>query len=228
MNVLAIAHRAGNSLAGLAAANQLGVDVIECDVHGRRGRLEVTHLKAAGPLPVLWDRWELVSASAPRLGLAELLDADRHGTTFMLDLKGWHPKTSRTVAGLLHDVGYSRPLLACGRSWRAVDELAATLDYVRPVFSARTRRELFRLRRRLATGPVPFAVSVHASLLDTHVVAELHRSVERVMTWPVNDQDTLEAVLGYGVSGVISDETTVLADVVARRDRDALGEAHRP
>ena len=44
MNVLAIAHRAGNSLMGLAIANDLGVDVIECDVHRHRGRLEVRHL----------------------------------------------------------------------------------------------------------------------------------------------------------------------------------------
>ena len=67
--VLAIAHRAGNSLAGMHAANELGVDVIECDVHTYRGRLEVRHLRTAGPLPFLWDKGELVSASAPRLGL---------------------------------------------------------------------------------------------------------------------------------------------------------------
>ena len=126
MTVLAIAHRAGNSLAGLAAANDLGVDVIECDVHDHRGRLEVRHLKTAGPLPFLWDRWELVSAAAPRLGLAELLAADRHGTTFMLDLKGRRPTTGRAVAELLHEVGHARPLLACGRWWPAVDGLAET------------------------------------------------------------------------------------------------------
>jgi len=225
MNVLAIAHRAGNSLARLAAANDLGVDVIECDVHGHRGRLEVRHLKSAGPLPFLWDRWELVPASAPRLGLAELLAADQHGTTFMLDLKGRHPRTSRAVAGLLHEVGHSRPMLACGRWWPLVDALATDLDYVRPVLSARTRGELFRLRRRLETGPAPFGVSMHASLLDVAVVAELHRRVERVMTWPVNDQDVLETVLGYGVSGVISDDASVLEQVVARRDRGAHREA---
>src|SRR4029079_6083948 len=76
MTTLAIAHRAGNSLAGLHAANRLGVDVIECDVHHHRGRLEVRHLKTAGPLPFLWDRWELVSAAATRLGPAEMLAAD--------------------------------------------------------------------------------------------------------------------------------------------------------
>ena len=63
---LAIAHRAGNSLDGLHQANLLDVDVVECDVHAHRGRLEVRHLKTAGPLPFLWDRWELASARAPR------------------------------------------------------------------------------------------------------------------------------------------------------------------
>jgi len=225
MNVLAIAHRAGNSLAGLATANDLGVDVIECDVHRHRGRLEVRHLKTAGPLPFLWDRWELVAASAPRLGLAELLAADRHGATFMLDLKGRDRRTSRAVAGLLHEVGHSRPLLACGRWWPTVDALATDLDFVRPVLSARTRGELLRLRRRLATGPAPFGVSVHMSLLDAGLVAELHGHVERVLTWPVNDHDVLEAVLGCGVSGVISDDAEVLAQVVALRDRGAPREA---
>jgi glycerophosphoryl diester phosphodiesterase len=219
MNVLAIAHRAGNSLAGLATANDLGVDVIECDVHGHRGRLEVRHLKSAGPLPFLWDRWELVAASAPRLGLAELLAADRHGTTFMLDLKGRDRRTSRAVAGLLHEVGHARPLLACGRWWPAVDAQAADLDFVRPVLSARNRAELLRLRRRLTAGPAVYGVSVHASLLDRVVVSALHRHVERVLTWPVNDQDTLDLVLGYGVSGVISDEAGILAQVVSIRDR---------
>jgi glycerophosphoryl diester phosphodiesterase len=217
MTVLAVAHRAGNSLAGLASANGLGVDVIECDVHGRRGRLEVRHLKTAGPLPFLWDRWELVSAAAPRLGLAELLAADRHGTTFMLDLKGRRATTSRSVAELLHEVGHARPLLACGRWWPAVDDLAHDLDFVRPVLSARTRGELLRLRRRLVTGPAPFGVSVHMSLLDARVVAVLHDQVERVLTWPVNDQAALDLVLGYGVTGVISDDPGILAQVVGLR-----------
>ena len=226
MNVLAIAHRAGNSLAGLVTANELGVDVIECDVHRQRGGLEVRHLKSAGPLPFLWDRWQLVPASAPRLGLAELLAADRHGTTFMLDLKGRDLEMSRAVARLLHEVGHSRALLACGRWWPAVDALADDLAFVRPVLSARNRGELLRLRRRLARGPAPYGVSVHSSLLDASVVADLHRHVERVMTWPVNNHDVLQLVLGFGVSGVISDEAAVLSQVVARRDRGAPSEAH--
>ena len=216
MSALAIAHRAGNSLAGLHEARELGVDVIECDVHHHRGRLEVRHLKTAGPLPFLWDRGELVSASAPRLGLEELLAADRQGTALMLDLKGRSPATARLLAGLVHDVAH-QPLLACGRFWASVDA-AGELPYVRPVLSARNRLELARLRRRLASAPgSAYGASVHASLLTRDVVAELHRGLELVMTWPVNDTSTLDRVLGLGVTGVISDEADVLAELLDRR-----------
>lgn len=213
--VLAIAHRAGNSLAGLHAANALGADVIECDVHGHRDRLEVRHLKTAGPLPFLWDRWELASAFAPRLGLSELLAADRHGATFMLDLKGRRTSTGRAVVELLHTVGRDRPILVCSRHWPLVDAFAE-VPYVRRVLSARNRGELSKLRPRLAaTGPV-YGVSVHESLLDRAVVAELSRHVDVLMTWPVNDLSTLDRLLDLGVTGIISDEAHVLAEVIGR------------
>ena len=216
MAVLSIAHRAGNSLDGLKSANRLGVDVIECDVHEHRGRLEVRHLKTAGPLPFLWDRWELASARAPRLGLEELLEADEHGTTFMLDLKGPGASAARSVADLLHRRSHDRPVLACGRWWPMV-ETVAELPFVQAVLSARNRRELARLLRRVATGPPVRGVSVHLSLLDPHVVTELHRHVEVVMTWPVNDVAALDTALALGASGIISDESSVLAELLSRR-----------
>jgi glycerophosphoryl diester phosphodiesterase len=220
VGALVVAHRAGNSLAGLRAAVDLGVDVIECDVHRHQGRLEVRHLKTAGPLPFLWDRWELASAYRPRLGLAELLEAAQHGATLMLDVKGRRVETSRAIAAALRRDGHDRPVLACGRYWPAIDELAA-LPFVRRVLSARNGVELARLRRRLAerphSAPPPYGVSVHWSLLAPGVVAELHRSVEVVMSWPVDDVVTLDRVLACGVTGVISDTTEVLADLVSRR-----------
>lgn len=213
MRPLAIAHRAGNSLAGLLAANRLHADVIECDVHEYRGRLEVRHLKTAGPLPFLWDRWELVSARAPRLGLEELLTADRHRTTFMLDLKGRRPEVGRRAAQLLHQLSHSRPILVCGRTWPSVDAMA-DVPYVRPVLSARTRRELTALLERLAVGDRPVhGVSVHQSLLDQDSVAALRATVDLVMTWPVNDDDLLDRLLELGVNGIITDEPHILTRV---------------
>jgi glycerophosphoryl diester phosphodiesterase len=213
---LAIAHRAGNSLAGLHEANRLGVDVIECDVHHHRGRLEVRHLKTAGPLPFLWDRWELASASAPRLGLRELLEADRHGTTFMLDLKGRGADVGTAVATLLHEVARHRPVLACGRAWPSV-ETVAELPFAQAVLSVRNRVELVRLRRRLADGSPVHGVSLHRSLLHADLVEELRSRVEVVMTWPIDDAVTLDAVLAMGVNGIISNEPGVLAMLGGRR-----------
>jgi glycerophosphoryl diester phosphodiesterase len=216
MPILSIAHRAGNSLPRLQAANELGVDVIECDVHEYRGHLEVRHLKTAGPLPFLWDRWELASASAPRLGLDELLEADQHGTTFLLDIKGRRASAARSVARFLHQRGQHRPVLVCGRWWPSV-ETVARLPFVRAVLSARNRGELTRLLQRLSTGTPVHGVSVHMSLLSAEVVEELHRHVEVVMTWPVNDVAALDAMLAIGVTGIISDDPSVLAELLSRR-----------
>lgn len=215
MQPLAIAHRAGNSLAGLHAANTLGADVIECDVHEHRGQLEVRHLKTAGPLPFLWDRWELASASAPRLGLLELLEADRHATLFMLDLKGRRTSAARAVADLLHESGRDRPVMVCGRHWPSVDVLAE-LPFVLPVLSARNRLELSQLRERVRRSRV-HGVSVHRSLLTSEIVAELRTSVELVMTWPINDLDLLQSTLAIGANGVISDEPAVLRALLSSR-----------
>lgn len=217
MSLLAIAHRAGNSLAGLHAANELGVDVIECDVHEYRGSLEVRHLKTAGPLPFLWDRWELVAASNPRLGLEELLAAHRHDARFMLDIKGRRVTAARAVARMLHEGGHHREVLVCSRHWPSVDVLAE-LPYVQPVLSARNRVELARLLRRLGAAPGSvYGVSVHETLLVPSAVAELLPRVHTVMSWPVNDLTTLARLREAGVRGIISDHEEILTAAMADR-----------
>jgi hypothetical protein len=187
-------------------------------VHAYQGRLEVRHLKTAGPLPFLWDRWELVSAAAPRLGLDELLEAGRRSATFMLDLKGRRELVGREVATLLHLHAIEEPVLVCGRSWPSVDHVAARLPQVRSVLSARTRAELTTLLRGLVDGGrAPYGVSVHVSLLTARITEQLRACVEVVMTWPINDFATLDRVVALGVNAVISDEPDVLRAVVQMR-----------
>jgi hypothetical protein len=149
--VLAVAHRAGNSLAGLRAAAALGADVVEADVNAHRGRLEVHHLKTMGPLPLLWDRWEVVRARTPRLGLETLLEAAGDGVTFMLDLKGADPAVGSLVARELHERAPERPVLVCTRAWASLAPFDG-VPWARTLRSARTRRELARLTASVAAG----------------------------------------------------------------------------
>lgn len=228
MKVLAIAHRAGNSLSTLRAATELGADVLEADVHAFRGRLEVRHSKSLGPLPWLWDRpgpprvaggrprrVEWTPVSVPQLQLRELLAALDGRSTLMVDLKG-PGGVGHQVVQSLHQRLPDQPVLVCSRWWPGVDSFAGQ-RWALPLLTARNRVELARLRGRVRGAQAPYGVSVHRSLLTPILVAELHERVEMVLTWPVNDPATLDHVLSCGVSGVISDEPDILRAVLARR-----------
>lgn len=213
MTVLAVAHRAGNDLDALHAATALGAHVLEADVHRYRGRLEVRHSKALGPLPWLWESGEpLTSTRVPQLLLPEVLAALSPDVTLMLDLKG-PGQVGRHVADAVHATLPDQPVLVCSRWWPGVDAFADR-PWARPVLTARNRPELARLRRRARTSRRPYGVSLHPSLLDPAVVAELHERVELVMTWHVNTDQALERALRHGVTGVISDSPQVLQSVL--------------
>ena len=217
MTLLAVAHRAGNDLAALRTALELGVDVLEADVRIRGARLEVRHSKQLRPL--LWDRGprglEVSSTRVPQLELSTVLAALDGGTTVMLDLKG-AGRVGPRVAQLVHAARPTPPLLVCSRWWPGVEAFRA-LPQVRPVLTARSRVELLRLRRRVAGPRRPYGVSLHGSLLSPAVVAALRARVDVVMTWGVNDLAALDRVVDMGVNGVISDDAQVLQAVLARR-----------
>ncbi|NHC46557.1 glycerophosphodiester phosphodiesterase [Motilibacter aurantiacus] len=222
---LAVAHRAGNQLAALQQAAELGVDVIELDVHSWRGRLEVRHARTAGRLPILWDGWRVHRGWKPRLELAEVVAAALRvagpGTRLMLDLKGTGTAVGHEVARSVHELAADRDVLVCGRHWPALEPFAA-LPYAQILLSARTPRELAALRARVADGAAvgsrtAYGASIHRSLLTRPLTDELHRTLQAVLTWPVNTAAALEEVLAVGATGVISDELDVLRTLLARR-----------
>jgi glycerophosphoryl diester phosphodiesterase len=215
MSVLAVAHRAGNSLPGLRAAQALRVPVVEGDLHLRAGVLELHHLTRLGPLPWRLDQrrhavWRLVPAAAPQLRLDELVEAAA-GTALLLDLKA-DDVGAAAVAALRHRPP-ATPLLVCGNS-TAVDAFAG-LPWARQLLSAGDPGELARVQSRLGAGPPVHGVSVHRRMLSPQVVRELRRQVAVVLAWPVNDGVALRQVLGLGVDGVVSDDPRVLRAVVA-------------
>lgn len=210
--MLAIAHRSGNTLDGLRAALDAGVDLVEADVHAYRGRLEVRHLKSMGGLPYLWDRGVLMHRREyQRVELAELISALGGDARLMIDLKGVHPGLAGSVARVLRDLTPDGALTVCTKHWGMLDAFDVP---VRKVLSASNRRGLAGLRRRLAGAPA-YGVSVHRRMLTPDVVAELQRSVEVVMTWPVDTDDALADARRLGVDGVISKDLGLLERVLA-------------
>ncbi len=204
MTVLQVAHRAGNELALLEPALALGADLLEADVHLRRGRLEVRHGKSLGPLPWLWEPWYLLRDT--RLLLADLRDGLPEGATLMLDLKGWQPWLGSVVRQAMRDAG---PYAVCSRHWRML-EAFADLPQVRVVHSVRTARALHRLDRHLSRHAT-WGVAVHRELLSAPRVAALARRAQVVLTWPVDTVAAYDEVVALGVGGVISNDLAVLA-----------------
>lgn len=210
---LAIAHRHGNlvELVGLAAA--AGVDLLEMDVFGHRGRLEVRHARRIGPL--LLEGWRLHRPSVATLHLETVLDALPPTAGVMVDLKGGQAWTGAAVARAMAEHLPGRPYAVCGRNWSLLRAFAAVPE-ARVVWSAGSRRELGRLLELLRTERA-WGVSVRRQLLTPAVVDALHERARVLMAWHVEDARRLEEVLRLGVSGVICDDLEVLSTLLARR-----------
>lgn len=200
-----VAHRAGNDLALLQEAEQLGVALIEADVRLWRGRLEVRHLKTVGPLPILWDRWRLASPFAPRLELRDLLAGARPSTELLLDLKGRNRRLAELVLDALPP---GRHISVCARSARMLEPFAGC-EHVRLFQSIGSRRQLRALLDRTDALAVA-GVTIHERLLDERVVAELRRHSSIVMSWPVNTLQRAHELALLGVQGMISDHPSAL------------------
>jgi hypothetical protein len=203
-----VAHRAGNDLGILRRAEALAPRFVEADLHLRRGRVEVRHLKTLGPLPVLWDRWYLAPGWRPRLYLDALLAAVSPDTELLLDLKGVDRRLPRQVRRALGGPGRALRVTVCARHWRLLEPLAG-LPGVRLVHSVGNRRQLRVLRRRFR-GRRLAGVSIHRDLLDLETVADLCARAELVISWPVSTPEEARRLGAWGVHGVITERFEAL------------------
>jgi glycerophosphoryl diester phosphodiesterase len=202
---LAIAHRAGNDLARLRSALELGADLVEADIHAYRGRLEVRHRKTLGPW-WLWDRGELVRRRDVRVPeVHELLAAADGDPRLMLDLKGIHPWLPRRLAAALP----ATTITICTQHWWMLPTFRDVAN-IRLVLSAGSRRGLRRLRARLRRQPA-YGVCVHRRLLTPETVTALRRTAQVVFTWPVDTVAELDDARRLGVDGVIGKNLGVLS-----------------
>lgn len=203
-----VAHRAGNSLTALWAAERLRATLVEADVRLYRGKLEVRHLKTAGPIPILWDRWELRAPWRPRLQLVELLAASSPETELVLDLKGPRMQLARRVRETIEPYLSERRFTVCARWWRLLEQFAGTP--VRRVHSVGSARQLRQVLRRFGDQRLE-GVSIHERLVDSETITSLRGIAEIIMAWPVNQPERARALLGLGIDALITDDASALS-----------------
>jgi glycerophosphoryl diester phosphodiesterase len=203
-----VAHRAGNRLSDLHAAEHLKPTLVEADVRLYRGRLEVRHLKTAGPIPILWDRWELQASWRPQLHLEDLLAATAANSELMLDLKGPRRRLAERVLRAIEPYLHERRFTVCARWWRLLEHFAGTP--VRCVYSVGNERQLRSVLRRFANEGLE-GVSIHERLADRETVAALRKIADVVIAWPVNESARARELLRLGVAGLITDDAVELS-----------------
>jgi hypothetical protein len=145
--------------------------------------------------------------------LADVLAEAAGDARLMLDLKGPAAALAPQVAALLREHTPDAPITVCTKHWGMLD---AFDDPVRRVLSASNRMSLRRLRARLRREP-EYGVSIRRQLLTPAVVADLHRYVEVVMVWPVDTREALDHARHLGVTGVISKNLPLLAEVIREK-----------
>ena len=215
--MLAVAHRAGNTLAGLEAALASGVDLVEADIHLYRDALEVRHARAVGPL-LYWDRETGVTRRRDVVvpELDEVLAIAEGDPRLMLDLKGPSLAVADRVAETLRATRPGVPVAVCSKQWQMLDAFAADPN-VRRIFSAANPRELARLLARLRGERVD-GVSIRLRLLTPPVMAELRRATDLVLAWSVDTEAELAHAQRLNVTGVISKNMPMLGRLLRERD----------
>jgi glycerophosphoryl diester phosphodiesterase len=209
---LAVAHRAGNHLPRLRAAEELGVDYVEADVWLHRGRLEIRHEKTAGPLPVLWDRWSLSRGWIPRFGLAQLVQSARPETVLLLDLKGLNRHLPTLLLETLAEHAPGRPFAVCSQNWDFVDALRHRPEAT-AFYSVGNPRQLRALASRLDRSG-RHAVSINSRLLDAATVRAIKDRAAVVVPWRVRTPAQVRQLLDWGVDGINADDLALLRDLM--------------
>ena len=199
-----IAHRAGNDIERLRAA-ELVADVIEVDVHlGERGRVEVRHAKKLLFTRRLWERWYVLPKDVEVFRLVEIVAEANSETHFWLDLKGFTPRLSRRVRTA---IGARRPLTVSTKPWWLLRPFAGD-EGVRIIRSAGNRFELallLWLPSRLQTD----GTVVHYRLLSDGVFERLSKK-GLVFCWAATETAHVDRLLKLGATGVILDDLSLV------------------
>jgi glycerophosphoryl diester phosphodiesterase len=220
---LRIGHRGAaalapeNTLESLAAAVELGCDLVEFDVIELAGELVLAHSPAeAAPEPAtLEEALALLAASeaGPHVdlkqrGIAGPLAAAlrRHGLLERAVLSSFDP-------GALREVAAEEPRLALGLTYPR-DRLGVAarrpfLPAVRAGVGA-LRRALPRRIEGLLGRAGAQAAMLHFAVVSPEAIERCHVLEKAVVAWTVNDPALVKSLEQAGIDGIISDDPRIL------------------
>jgi glycerophosphoryl diester phosphodiesterase len=236
--------RPENTLAAFDHAVSLGVDALECDVHlSRDGEAVVIHdatldrtTDARGPVGGLTAE-ELARLDAgfhfrptdghpcrgqghgvPRL--RDLL-ARHPATPVVVEIKGDAPEAVRPVLSVLDDTAAASRVILGSFSQPVLDEVRRLApDLVTSASRREARQALTRSHFGLRPRPtamrlfqMPFRLRGRQRFGRTFVRAARRANLP-VQAWVVDDADDMRLLVGWGVTGLISDRPDVAVKTV--------------
>jgi glycerophosphoryl diester phosphodiesterase len=223
---LVIGHRGAaaiapeNTLEGLAAAVDAGVDAVEFDV-GSGLLLGHSLRERARQPPTLDDALALLAARGVRvhvdlkaIGIEEGVAAavERHGLVGRTLVSTTSPLSLRRLAdaapGLTRAISYPRDRFHIGRVRWPGAVSAGSAAAARAAMPARVV-----LLLRISRGN---ALSLHHRLVSPAAVAAAHRRGAAVLAWTVNDPVQMERVAAAGVDAIVTDDPGKAFEVLAR------------
>lgn len=219
---LVIAHRSGNELHAASQAYEAGADLIETDLWRYRNRLELRHIKTMGPIPLLWDRWELHRGWGERLQLHDLLQHLPIDARLFLDLKGTDTRLPKQAIDYIRNEQPERQIILCGRTWAQLDAVEDE-ENVTVFFSVGSDEELATIWTRLDKMEHP-AISIHKRYLTEETVKRFKEREATIVTWPVNTFAEARRLHELGVDGFTTDNRDMVKWIPIERERALLRE----
>ena len=235
--------RPENTLAAFDHAVALGVDAIECDVHlSRDGEVVVIHdatldrtTVATGAVAALTAA-QLAKVDAgfhfgptegfpfrgQRLGVPTLHELlERYDLPVIVEIKGTDAVTAERAIAVILEHDAARRVIVGGFSHAVLKAVRRRLPgLVTGASSVEARRALTRsylwlppARAAFRLFQMPFRLRGRQMLRRSFVRAA-HRARLPVQAWIVDDPDEMRTLIGWGVTGIISDRPDVAVEVV--------------
>ncbi|MBF6594487.1 MAG: glycerophosphodiester phosphodiesterase [Thermaceae bacterium] len=211
----------GNSARAIEAALDLGVDLVEVDLHATKdGHLVLWHDDEVRAV----DGAELAIAAS---SLAELQALDIGGGKCVITLEAGL-NLAKGRAGLMIDLkadGLAEPIVSatraaqfspvvvCGGYWNTLKQIR---DLAPEIGTSLTLtfgwKEVYRLGD--ATGIDTDAVTVDGRILSPEFVAQLHARGLAVLAWTIDRPEHMRTLLEWGVDGLTSNRPDLFAEAI--------------